>query len=71
MIRPTPNATIPTDWKSPEELAEVAAVRMRQGFAPPAEVYRVPYRSLINWSDFPDWAQPIDPEAFEGCCHEG
>jgi hypothetical protein len=69
MIRPNPIA--PVHWETPEELAEFAAVRMRQGFTPPAEVYQVQYRSCINWSDFPEWARPIDPEAFDGCCHEG
>lgn len=71
MIRLNPNTPIPKDWETPEELAQVAALRMQQGFAPPAEIYQVHYRSRINWSDFPDWARPLDPEAFDGCCHEG
>jgi hypothetical protein len=70
MIRPNPQAD-PSDWKTPEELTEVAIARMNQGFAPPAEVYQIQYRSRINWNDFPDWARPINPEAFDGCCHEG
>jgi hypothetical protein len=71
MIRPNPNAPNAPDWETPEELAEIAAVRMRQGFAPPSEVYQIQYRSRIDWSEFPAWAQPLDPEAFDGCCHEG
>ena len=71
MVRPNPNVLASPHWETPEELAEVAKVRMRQGFAPPAEVYQVPYRSHINWCDFPVWARPLDPEAFDGCCHEG
>ena len=58
-------------WESPEELAEFAMARMRQGLAPPAEIYRLPYRASINWSDFPEWSWPQDPEAYDECCHEG
>jgi hypothetical protein len=71
MIRPNPNAQSSTDWTTPEELARVASARIRQGFAPPAEIYQVQYRSRIDWSEFPEWAKPLDPEAFDGCCHEG
>ena len=70
MIRPNPSPQDATAWTTPEELAQFAAARMRQGFAPPAEIYQIHYRSRINWSDFPDWV-PLDPEAFDGCCHEG
>jgi hypothetical protein len=42
-----------------------------QGFAPPAEIYRVEHRRLVDWATFPSWARPQDPDAFEGCCHEG
>ena len=37
----------------------------------PREVYQAPYRNLIDWSRFPDWARPSDPEMFEGSGHEG
>lgn len=70
MIRPNPNTTR-DDWQTPEELTAVAIARMNQGFAPPPEVYQIQYRSRINWIEFPDWARPINPEAFDGCCHEG
>lgn len=58
----SPNATA---------LLELTTARTRQGFAPPPEVYRVENRSRIDWSQLPDWARPVDPECFEGCCHEG
>jgi hypothetical protein len=54
-----------------EKLKRLAAERISQGFAPPREIYQVPYRSQIDWSTFPDWARPSDPELFEGCSHEG
>ena len=58
---------------SPEarNLVEVAQERMRQGLSPPAEIYQIHNRSKIDWSQFPDWARPIDPELFSDCCHEG
>lgn len=28
-----------------------------------------PYRSMVNWSEFPDFARPSNPEDF--VCHEG
>ncbi len=71
MISPNSKDLIREDWQTPEELAQLAANRMRQGFPPPAEIYQVQYRSCINWLEFPDWARPVDPEAFDGCCHEG
>jgi hypothetical protein len=52
-------------------LERVSAERVRKGLAPPPEVYRAPYRTRIDWSQFPDWARPTDPELFEGCGHEG
>ncbi|MCA9118634.1 MAG: hypothetical protein H6822_04130 [Planctomycetaceae bacterium] len=70
MIRPNPNI-LPSDWQTPEELSKVAAARVRAGLSPPAEIYQIQYRSRIDWSEFPEWARPLDPEAFDGCCHEG
>jgi hypothetical protein len=52
-------------------LVTIATDRVNRGLAPPAEIYQVRNRARINWSDFPEWARPVDPEAFEGCCHEG
>jgi hypothetical protein len=48
-----------------------AAERVKQGFAPPKEIYEIPYRDRIDWFRFPEWARPSDPEVFEGCGHEG
>jgi len=44
---------------------------MAAGLAPPPEIYQVPYRNQIDWSKFPEWARPSDPDLFEGCSHEG
>ena len=71
MIQSHSRPPIPSDWNTPEELFEVAALRMRNGLAPPAEIYQIQYRTRFNWNDFPGWARPIDPEMFDGCCHEG
>jgi len=54
-----------------EELIKLAEKRMRLGFAPPPEIYRIENRQRIDWFRFPAWARPVDPEIFEGCCHEG
>jgi hypothetical protein len=54
-----------------EELLHRAEERARQGLAPPRVIYQSPYRTRIDWSRFPDWARPSDPELFEGCSHEG
>ena len=52
-------------------LEQLAAERMRQGLPPPREIYALPYRDRMNWSDFPAWARPTDPELFQDCSHEG
>jgi hypothetical protein len=54
-----------------EALVELAERRVRQGLAPPAEIYRIENRRGIDWSEFPAWARPVDPQVFDGCCHEG
>jgi hypothetical protein len=54
-----------------EALLKLAEQRTAQGLAPPPEVYRIEYRRLIDWSKFPSWARPVDPQMFDGCCHEG
>lgn len=45
--------------------------RLGKGLAPPREIYDVQNRGHIDWTRIPDWAQPADPDAFEGCGHEG
>ena len=52
-------------------LADLAVARVKKGFAPPAEIYRVKNRNQIDWSLLSEWARPVDPEIFDGCCHEG
>jgi hypothetical protein len=54
-----------------EELVQRARNRLAKGLAPPPEIYRAPYRERIDWSKFPEWAKPSDPEVYEGCGHEG
>jgi hypothetical protein len=53
-----------------EDLVRTAIDRMRQGLAPPREVHAFPHRERIDWSLFPEWARPTDPDLFEGA-HEG
>jgi hypothetical protein len=48
-----------------------ALERLRNGLAPPREIYDVQNRGRIDWARVPDWAKPADPESFEGCAHEG
>ena len=52
-------------------LEERARLRTLQGLAPPREIYDIRNPSMVDWSAFPDWARPLDPELFEGCSHEG
>ena len=54
-----------------DALIELAEKLVGQGLAPPARIYEIEYRRRIDWSKFPSWAWPLDPELFEGCCHEG
>ncbi len=68
MIKPSKDATLEAYER---ELFELAKERMSRGLAPPPEIYRIKNRSLIDWSIFPSWARPLDPEVFDGCCHEG
>jgi hypothetical protein len=65
---PTPGAVIAQEVR---RLEEMAAERVRQGLAPPREIYHAPYRERIDWSRFPEWVRPSDPEMFQGCAHEG
>lgn len=54
-----------------QDLIGIAVQRMKNGLAPPREIYLAPFRNLIDWSSFPDWARPSDPEMYEGTSHEG
>ena len=53
------------------DLESRALERVRKGFPPPPEVYDAQNRSRIDWSRFPEWAWPTDPELFTGTSHEG
>jgi len=52
-------------------LETLAFEKVRQGLAPPREIYEAPYRNRIDWLKFPEWARPTDPELFQDCGHEG
>ena len=54
-----------------QRLERLAAERARAGLALPREIYELPYRDLVDWANFPDWARPSDPELFAGSAHEG
>jgi hypothetical protein len=54
-----------------KSLEQRALERVRKGLPPPREVYDAQYRGRVDWSLFPDWARPTDPEVFEGSAHEG
>jgi hypothetical protein len=54
-----------------QTLEQHALERVQKGLSPPREIYEAHNRGRIDWSRFPDWARPTDPEAFEGCTHEG
>src|SRR5262249_51208257 len=53
------------------DLESQALERVRKGFPPPPEVYLAENRNRIDWSRFPEWAWPMDPELFTGTSHEG
>jgi hypothetical protein len=63
-------ATMRDSTSRTETLQRQAAERLRQGLAPPREIYEVQNRCRIDWSKVPDWARPSEPELFEGA-HEG
>src|SRR5215831_13812256 len=60
-----------TAAQAASSLEERARQRMRQGLAPPREIYNIRNRDRVDWSILPAWARPSDPELFEGCAHEG
>ncbi len=53
-----------------KSLEEVTAERLKEGLAPPREIYDIRNRGRIDWSRVPEWAKPVDPELFESG-HEG
>jgi hypothetical protein len=65
------NQETPTTTWSFERLEALAQERVRQGLALPAEAYSLPFRNQFDWSQFPLWARPIDPEVFCESGHEG
>ena len=72
MIKPAENRGISAKGSERyHDLVEVAIQRVKQGLAPPAEIYRIQSKVQIDWSQFPEWARPLNPEVFDGCCHEG
>jgi hypothetical protein len=54
-----------------DRLVRLAEQRMHRGLAPPTEIYRIENRQRVDWQKFPVWARPVDPQVFDGCCHEG
>jgi hypothetical protein len=66
-----PPGAVSAKHSKKDELVSRAVERMKKGLAPPREIYQAPYRNQIDWSQFPDWARPSDPEMYEGCGHEG
>jgi hypothetical protein len=66
-----PVRSVPRTTDDFQRLESLALERTSNGFAPPSTIYAVPYRNHIDWSSFPDWARPIDPEVFTDCGHEG
>jgi hypothetical protein len=65
------SADPPADVLCGDALIEHSRQLARRGLAPPERIYRVEYRRRIDWTQFPAWARPVDPEMFDGCCHEG
>jgi hypothetical protein len=66
-----PSAGKPSIADELQRLEALAIERVRKGLALPRDLYSVPYRNRVDWSRFPEWARPIDPELFEDSGHEG
>jgi hypothetical protein len=66
-----PRAALGPGKGESQDLIDRAAARTSKGLAPPREIYQAPVRNQVDWSKFPDWARPSDPELFEGSAHEG
>jgi hypothetical protein len=64
-------AAVPEAGGESNDVIGRAEKRMRQGLAPPREVYDAGNRDRIDWTRYPDWARPCNPELFEGSGHEG
>ena len=71
MIKPVKDPMTEQDLDRTDRLIEQAVARIKAGFAPPREIYALPYRGRIDWSALPSWSWPTDPESYEGCGHEG
>jgi len=57
--------------RTQSNLERAVAERVAKGLPPPREAHDVHNRGRIDWSRYPGWARPVDPEVFEGCGHEG
>jgi hypothetical protein len=66
-----PETGAPRAGEDLKEIERRVAELASKGLPPPREIYEVQNRSRIDWSRFPEWARPVDPEVFEGCGHEG
>jgi hypothetical protein len=64
-------ARFPTSPHELKDLERRALDCARRGVPLPRAVYDVRNRRRIDWSQFPEWARPADPEAFTGSAHEG
>jgi hypothetical protein len=70
-LAPIPAATTRVgETPALQALEESALKRAKQGLPPPRQVYDAENRNRIDWSRFPAWVRPSDPELFEGG-HEG
>jgi hypothetical protein len=67
---PSDSAAVPVA-KNGGALESKTRARLEKGLAPPREIYDVQNRGRIDWTRVPEWAQPADPDMFEGCAHEG
>src|SRR5262249_2254458 len=68
---PKEEHAVSSDSGAQDTLENRTRERVSKGLAPPREIYDVRNRERFDWSKVPDWARPVDPEAFEGCAHEG
>jgi hypothetical protein len=66
----TREVAMPDTTTKTKSLEQQAVERLRQGLAPPREIYEVQNRNRLDWSSVPDWARPSEPDLFEGA-HEG
>ncbi len=64
----TPTADVGAEVR---QLQQAALECVQRGKVPPRKIYAAPYRRQIDWTKFPDWARPSDPELFADLAHEG